>query len=51
MYKRQECAGITAEMLAAQMARPENEAMKRSNRKAPSEADMLRFAETVLSQA
>ncbi|WP_293864279.1 iron-containing alcohol dehydrogenase [uncultured Alsobacter sp.] len=46
-----ECAGITAEMLAAQMARPENEAMKRSNRKAPSEADMLRFAETVLSQA
>ena len=47
----QECAGITPEMLAAQMARPENEAMRRSNRKAPTEDDMLRFARTVLSQA
>jgi alcohol dehydrogenase class IV len=47
----QECAGVTAEMLAAQMARPENEAMKRSNRKTPTDADMLRFAQAVLSQA
>lgn len=42
--------GITPAMLAAQMARPENEAMRRSNRKTPTDADMLRFAETVLSQ-
>jgi hypothetical protein len=37
-------------MLAAQMARPENEAMCRSNRRAPDDADMLRFAEAVLTQ-
>lgn len=46
-----DCAGVTPEMLAAQMARPENEAMRRSNRKAPSDADMLRFATTVLAQS
>lgn len=43
--------GVTPAALAAQMGRPENEAMRRSNRKAPQDADMLRFAETVLSQA
>jgi alcohol dehydrogenase class IV len=42
--------GVTPAMLAAQMARPENEAMRRSNRKTPTDADMLRFAEAVLAQ-
>lgn len=42
--------GVTPAMLAAQMARPENEAMRRSNRRAPDDADMLRFAGAVLSQ-
>ncbi len=43
--------GVTPAMLAAQMARPENEAMRRSNRRTPGDVDMLRFAETVLSQS
>jgi alcohol dehydrogenase class IV len=42
--------GVTPAMLAAQMARPENEAMRRSNRRAPDDADMLRFAGAVLTQ-
>jgi alcohol dehydrogenase class IV len=39
---------ITAAQLAGQMARPENVAMLRSNRRAPAEADLLRFAEAML---
>jgi alcohol dehydrogenase class IV len=35
--------------LAAQMARPENEAMRRSNRRAVAEADLLTFATAVLT--
>ena len=47
---RGEFDGVTPEMLAAQMARPENEAMRRSNRRPSDEADLLRFAQTVLTQ-
>ena len=35
--------------LAAQMARPENEAMRRSNRRLVADADLLTFATAVLS--
>jgi alcohol dehydrogenase class IV len=40
---------ITPADLAAQMARPENEAMRRSNRRAVADADLLTFATAVLS--
>ena len=40
--------GITAETLAAQMGRPENIAMIRSNARDAAEADRLRLAEAVL---
>ncbi|MDT3375702.1 iron-containing alcohol dehydrogenase [Labrys neptuniae] len=46
-----EFAGITATRLAEQMARPENAAMRTSNRRTIEEADLLRFAERVLTQA
>ena len=46
-----EFAGITATRLAEQMARPENAAMRTSNRRTIEEADLLRFAEGVLTQA
>jgi alcohol dehydrogenase len=40
---------ITAEQLAAQMARPENAAMRRSNRRPVADADLLHFAHLVLT--
>lgn len=43
--------GVTAEQLHAQMLRPENGAMLDANRRRPGEADLRRFAETVLSQS
>jgi len=39
---------ITPQQLAVQMARPENEAMRKSNRRQVSDADLLRFATDVL---
>ncbi len=42
---------LTAEQLAAQMARPENVAMLRSNRRQADERDLLELAEKVLTQA
>ncbi len=47
----EEFEGVTPEVLAAQMARPENVAMIRSNRRAPSQADLLTLAQAVLSAA
>jgi alcohol dehydrogenase class IV len=41
---------ITAEQLAAQMARPENTAMRRSNRRPVADADLLHFAQLVLTE-
>ncbi|MBV9633086.1 MAG: iron-containing alcohol dehydrogenase [Methylobacteriaceae bacterium] len=46
-----EFAGISPEILAAQAARPENAAMRAANRRAVSEADLLAFADNVLSVA
>lgn len=46
-----EFAGVTPEALAAQMARPENAAMRNSNRRPIADADLLAFAERVLTQA
>jgi alcohol dehydrogenase class IV len=43
--------GITPELLAAQMAREENAAMRRSNRRKIEDADLLVFARAVLEQA
>ena len=43
--------GITANQLAAQMARPENDAMRRSNHRPVGAADLQLFAETLLSGA
>ena len=40
---------ITPEALAAQMARPENAAMRQSNRRPVSDADLLKFATAVLA--
>jgi alcohol dehydrogenase class IV len=40
--------GITADQLAVQMRRPENAAMRRSNRRPSSDADLERFAAAVL---
>ena len=42
--------GITAEQLAAQMARPENSAMRRSNRRPVLDSDLLRFAHMMLTE-
>ena len=42
---------ITPAQLAAQMANEENAAMRRSNRRPSTEADLLAFATTVLTQA
>jgi alcohol dehydrogenase class IV len=42
---------ITVAQLAAQMARPENEAMRRSNRRVVGDADLRLFAETLLAGA
>lgn len=46
-----EFSGISPERLAEQMARPENAAMRSSNRRVIEEADLLKFAERVLAQA
>jgi alcohol dehydrogenase len=45
----EEFAGVTARQLAAQTARPENAAMRDSNARAASEADLLMLAREVLS--
>jgi alcohol dehydrogenase len=47
----EEFKGVSAEQLAAQTARPENAAMRDSNRRAASEADLLTLARTILSMA
>lgn len=47
----EEFSGVTPEVLAHQMARPENVAMIRSTRRNASEADLLRLAEAVLAAA
>jgi alcohol dehydrogenase class IV len=47
----QEFAGVTAEQLAAQTARPENAAMRDSNARAASDADLLMLARAVLSSS
>jgi alcohol dehydrogenase class IV len=41
---------ITAEQLATQMARPENAAMRRSNRRPVADANLLHFAHLVLTE-
>jgi alcohol dehydrogenase len=41
--------GITAEQLAVQMARPENSAMRRSNRRPVLDSDLLHFANLILT--
>ena len=41
---------IAPHTLAAQMAKDENAAMRRSNRRASTDADLLAFAQTVLTQ-
>ncbi len=41
---------VTPAALSAQMARPENEAMRRSNRRAMTDADLLAFATLVLAE-
>ncbi|GGH29044.1 hypothetical protein GCM10007036_38690 [Alsobacter metallidurans] len=46
-----DCEGVSPAMLAAQMRRPENEAMRRSNRRPVKDADIDAFAATVLSQS
>jgi alcohol dehydrogenase len=45
----EEFAGVTAEELAAQTARPENAAMRDSNARTASQADLLMLAKRVLS--
>ena len=40
---------ITPAQLAAQMGRPENEAMRRSNKRPVADADLLRFASSILT--
>ena len=42
---------ITAEQLAAQMARPENSAMRRSNRRPVADSDLLHFANLMLTES
>jgi len=46
----EEFAGIDAASLAAQMARPENAPMRQSSRRRVDDADLGRFAQTVLTQ-
>ena len=46
----EEFAGIDAATLAAQMARPENAPMRQSSRRRVDDADLGRFAQTVLTQ-
>jgi alcohol dehydrogenase class IV len=46
----EEFAGIDAATLAAQMARPENAPMRQSSRRQVDDADLGRFAQTVLTQ-
>jgi len=43
--------GITAEQLAEQMARPENSAMRRSNRRPVLDSDLLYFAQLMLTES
>ena len=43
--------GITAEQLAAQMARPENSAMRRSNRRPVQDSDLQHFAQLMLTES
>jgi alcohol dehydrogenase len=43
--------GITAEQLAAQMARPENSAMRRSNRRPVADSDLLHLANLMLTES
>ena len=43
--------GITAEQLAAQMARPENSAMRRSNRRPVQDSDLRHFAQLMLTES
>jgi alcohol dehydrogenase len=43
--------GITAEQLATQMARPENSAMRRSNRRPVADSDLLHFANLMLTES
>ncbi|MGE0714404.1 MAG: iron-containing alcohol dehydrogenase [Alphaproteobacteria bacterium] len=43
--------GVTSEALAAQMQRPENEPMRRSNRRPVGDDDLRRFAAAVLAQS
>ncbi len=47
----EEFAGVGAEALAAQAARPENAAMRDSNQRASSEADLLELSKRILSLA
>jgi alcohol dehydrogenase class IV len=42
---------ITAEQLATQMARPENSAMRRSNRRPVADSDLLHFANLMLTES
>ncbi len=46
----EEFAGIDAATLAAQMARPENAPMRQSSRRRVDDADLGRFAQTVITQ-
>ena len=43
--------GITVEQLASQMARPENSAMRRSNRRPVSDADLAHLAKLMLTES
>ncbi len=47
----EEFTGVSAEALAAQAARPENAAMRNSNKRPSSEADLLELSERILSLA
>ncbi len=47
----EEFAGVGAEALAAQAARPENAAMRDSNKRASSDADLLELSKSILSLA
>ncbi len=47
----EEFAGVGAEALAAQAARPENAAMRDSNKRASSEADLLELSRRILALA
>jgi alcohol dehydrogenase len=47
----EEFAGVSASQLAEQTARPENAAMRASNRRESNDADLLRLAEAILAVA